>query len=71
MWPFHLTAVGWLVIAFAAAVLEVSIRHFGSAFVSAGAVAAGAQKIVFLPYEASGIMSSLGGIRELLAPQVK
>ena len=25
-----------------------------------------AQKIVFLPYETSGIMASLGGIRELL-----
>ena len=25
-----------------------------------------AQKIVFLPYEASGIMASLGGIKELL-----
>jgi membrane protein implicated in regulation of membrane protease activity len=48
MWPvfelmwamFQMTALGWLVIAFIAAVLEVSIPHFGSAFVSAGAVAA-------------------------------
>src|SRR5262245_45546849 len=40
MWPFHFNAVGWVVIAFVAAVLEVSIPHFGSAFVSAGAVAA-------------------------------
>ena len=31
-----------------------------------GQVATGAQKLVFLPYEASGILSSLGGIRELL-----
>jgi len=38
---------------------------------SLGAVATGAQKLVFLPYEASGIMASLGGIRELLAPQTK
>jgi regulator of protease activity HflC (stomatin/prohibitin superfamily) len=29
-------------------------------------IAAGAQKLVFLPYEASGIMASLGGIKELL-----
>jgi membrane protein implicated in regulation of membrane protease activity len=48
MWPFHLTAVGWLVIAFVAAVLEVSIPHFGSAFVSAGAVAAAA--VAYLDY---------------------
>jgi regulator of protease activity HflC (stomatin/prohibitin superfamily) len=38
---------------------------------SLGAVATGAQKLVFLPYEASGIMASLGGIRELLGPQTK
>jgi len=29
-------------------------------------IATNAQKLVFLPYEASGIMASLGGIRELL-----
>ena len=29
-------------------------------------IANGAQKLVFMPYEASGILSSLGGIRELL-----
>ena len=32
-------------------------------------IAAGAQKIVFLPYEASGILSSLGGIKELVLTQ--
>ena len=31
-----------------------------------GAIATGAQKLVFMPYEASGVMASLGGIRELL-----
>jgi regulator of protease activity HflC (stomatin/prohibitin superfamily) len=31
-----------------------------------GQIATDAQKLVFLPYEASGVMSSLGGIRELL-----
>src|SRR5262249_56646711 len=30
------------------------------------AVAAGAQKVVFLPFEATGVMASLGGIRELV-----
>ena len=29
-------------------------------------IAQGSQKIVFLPYEASGIMASVGGIKELL-----
>jgi regulator of protease activity HflC (stomatin/prohibitin superfamily) len=33
---------------------------------SLGSIATNAQKLVFLPYEASGIMASLGGIRELL-----
>ena len=33
---------------------------------SLGAIATGADKLVFMPYEASGVMSSLGGIRELL-----
>jgi membrane protein implicated in regulation of membrane protease activity len=42
MWPFQFTALGWLAVAFVAAVLEISIPHFGSAFVSAGAVAAAA-----------------------------
>jgi membrane-bound serine protease (ClpP class) len=39
MWRFQFSALGWLTVAFAAAVLEVSIPHFGSAFVSAGAIA--------------------------------
>jgi regulator of protease activity HflC (stomatin/prohibitin superfamily) len=34
---------------------------------SLNSIAAGADKLVFLPYEASGILASLGGIRELLA----
>jgi regulator of protease activity HflC (stomatin/prohibitin superfamily) len=29
-------------------------------------IATGAQKLVFLPFEATGVMASLGGIRELL-----
>jgi len=31
------------------------------------AIATGADKLVFMPYEATGIMASLGGIKELLA----
>ena len=31
-------------------------------------IATGAQKLVFMPYEASGVMASLGGLRELLQP---
>jgi len=48
MWSFQFTVIGWLVVAFVAAVLEISIPHFGSAFVSAGAVAAAAS--AFLGY---------------------
>jgi len=33
---------------------------------SLSTIATGAQKLVFLPFEATGIMASLGGIRELL-----
>jgi regulator of protease activity HflC (stomatin/prohibitin superfamily) len=33
------------------------------------AIADGAQKLVFLPYETSGILASLGGIKELLQPK--
>jgi regulator of protease activity HflC (stomatin/prohibitin superfamily) len=33
---------------------------------SLNTIASGAQKLVFLPFEATGIMASLGGIRELL-----
>jgi inner membrane protein len=42
MFPFQVPALAWLAVAFIAAILEVSIPHFGSAFVGAGAVAAGA-----------------------------
>jgi hypothetical protein len=60
-----------------AAIVEVAIPHFGDIFVSVviiaksyleavGRIATNAQKLVFLPYEASGVMASLGGIRELL-----
>ena len=38
---------------------------------SLSAIATNAQKLVFLPYEAAGVMASLGGIRELLIPPSK
>ena len=45
---FQFTALTWLAVAFVAAVLEISIPHFGSAFVAAGAVAAAA--VAFFGY---------------------
>lgn len=48
MLPFQVTALAWLGVAFIAAMIEVSVPHFGSAFVSFGAVAAAAA--AFLGY---------------------
>jgi membrane protein implicated in regulation of membrane protease activity len=42
MWGAEVGVVVWLGIALVAAIIEVSVPHFGSAFVSAGAVAAAA-----------------------------
>ena len=42
LWGSELAVFAWLAVAFVAAILEVSIPHFGSAFVSAGAIAAAA-----------------------------
>jgi membrane protein implicated in regulation of membrane protease activity len=39
-WASEMSALTWLAVAFVAAILEVTIPHFGSAFVSIGAVAA-------------------------------
>jgi membrane protein implicated in regulation of membrane protease activity len=39
---FEVPAMAWLTVAIVAAIIEVSVPHFGSAFVSAGAVAAAA-----------------------------
>ena len=39
-WVKEFTVLAWLSLAFFAAVVEVSIPHFGSAFLSAGAIAA-------------------------------
>jgi hypothetical protein len=52
MWPFEAGALGWLGVAFVAAIVDVSVPHFGSMFVRLG--------------EASGILASVGGIKELL-----
>jgi membrane protein implicated in regulation of membrane protease activity len=41
-WATQFNVLAWLAVAFVAAVLEVSVPHFGSAFVSAGAIAAAA-----------------------------
>src|SRR5205085_236096 len=42
LWGAQLAVFTWLAVAFVAAILEVSIPHFGSAFVSAGAIVAAA-----------------------------
>jgi membrane-bound serine protease (ClpP class) len=41
-WAAQVGALSWLAVALVAAILEVSVPHFGCAFVSAGAVAAAA-----------------------------
>jgi membrane protein implicated in regulation of membrane protease activity len=41
-WASELSALVWLVVAFIAAVVEVSLPHFGFAFVGAGAIVAAA-----------------------------
>ena len=46
MWPFEATALGWLGVAFVAAIVEVSVPHFGSMFVSLGAVAGAAAALL-------------------------
>jgi membrane protein implicated in regulation of membrane protease activity len=47
MWPlFESTALGWLGVAFVAAIVEVSIPHFGSMFVGIGAVAGAAAALL-------------------------
>jgi membrane protein implicated in regulation of membrane protease activity len=47
-WAAEVATLTWLGVAFVAAILEVSIPHFGSAFVSAGAIAgAGAAYLGF------------------------
>jgi len=42
MWAFEASALGWLGVAFVAAIIEVSVPHFGSMFISLGAVAGAA-----------------------------
>ena len=41
-WAAELGSLSWLAVALVAAVIEVSVPHFGCAFVSAGAIAAAA-----------------------------
>jgi len=46
MWPFEANALGWLGVAFVAAIVEVSVPHFGSMFISLGAVAGAAAALL-------------------------
>ncbi len=39
-WAAQIGSLSWLAVALVAAVIEVSLPHFGSAFISAGAIAA-------------------------------
>ena len=41
-WAAEVGSLSWLAVALVAAVIEVSVPHFGCAFVSAGAIAAAA-----------------------------
>jgi membrane protein implicated in regulation of membrane protease activity len=41
-WVREFTVLAWLALAFVAAVIELSVPHFGSAFISVGAIAAAA-----------------------------
>jgi membrane protein implicated in regulation of membrane protease activity len=49
LWGAQIAVFTWLTVAFVAAILEVSIPHFGSAFVSAGAIAAAAAAYLGFP----------------------
>jgi membrane protein implicated in regulation of membrane protease activity len=51
LFRFEPTALLWLIVAFVATVVEVSIPHFGSAFIGAGAI--GAAGAAFLGYDVS------------------
>jgi membrane protein implicated in regulation of membrane protease activity len=54
-WAAELGSLGWLAVALFAAILEVSIPHFGCAFISAGALAAAAA--AYLGY---GVAAQIG-----------
>ena len=41
-WASEVGAISWLAVALVAAILEISVPHFGCAFISAGAIAAAA-----------------------------
>jgi membrane protein implicated in regulation of membrane protease activity len=75
-WTAEITALAWLTVAFVAAILEVSIPHFGSAFVGAGAVAAAA--VAFFGFSVTAqfatfvavMVASLLGLRSRLVKMV-
>jgi membrane protein implicated in regulation of membrane protease activity len=54
-WSSELAALVWLVVALIAAIIEVSIPHFGFGFVSIGAVAAAA--MAYLDYSVTAQMA--------------
>jgi membrane protein implicated in regulation of membrane protease activity len=72
LWGAEFAVFVWLIVAFVAAILEVSIPHFGSAFVSAGAIAAAAAAYLnfSLPVQIGTfvvvLIVSLAGLRSTL-----
>jgi membrane protein implicated in regulation of membrane protease activity len=71
-WSSEIALFAWLVVAFIAAILEVSIPHFGSVFVSAGAIAAAAAAFFGYPVQFQVmvfvvvLVASLVGLRSRL-----
>jgi membrane protein implicated in regulation of membrane protease activity len=47
MQPFYWQALLWLALAIVSAIVEMSVPHFGSVFVSAAALAAAAMAVIF------------------------
>jgi membrane protein implicated in regulation of membrane protease activity len=75
-WASEFSTLAWLAVAFVAAIVEVSIPHFGFAFVSAGAIAAAAA--AFLGFGVASqiatfvvvLVASLVGLRSRLVGMV-
>jgi len=71
-WMSEIATLGWLALALVAAIVEVSIPHFGFAFVSAGAVAAavgsyfGAPSVAQIGIFVVVLVVSLVGLRSRL-----
>jgi membrane protein implicated in regulation of membrane protease activity len=73
---FDATALGWLGIAFVAAVIEISVPHFGSLFVSLGALAGGTAALLGfgVPVQVGTfivvMVASLAGLRSRLIGRI-